>query len=142
MKIFISFDWTNDKHYRFLLNAWNNNPSFPIDFIDGSSPEINSWNITRIKAALTTKIRQAHCTLVIVGAEASKIHKDKQLIGYNNWLDFEIAKSKEAGNTLIGVKVNSRYTSPTELLGSFAIWAKSFERDPIVTAINEAKKRI
>jgi len=33
-RIFISFDYDNDKHYRYLLSAWAKNSNFSIDFYD------------------------------------------------------------------------------------------------------------
>lgn len=135
-KVFISFDYENDKHYKFLLEAWDKNPQFDFSFSDLSSKEINSWNIPTIKSVLSRKINEANYTLVIVGAEANKKHKDSLLIGYKNWQNFEVAKSKEWGNKLIGVKINSLYASPDELLNSGAKWALSFTQDAIIKALN------
>ena len=134
-KVFVSFDYENDKHYKFLLQAWDANPNFDFSFSDLSSQEINSWSISRIKAALTAKINQATYTLVIVGAEANKKHKDSYEIGYKNWLNFEVARSKQNGNKLVGVKINSNYSSPEELLGSGASWANSFSESAILNAL-------
>lgn len=136
--VFVSFDYENDKHYKFLLEAWDANPEFDFRFSDLSSQEINSWSVSRIKGALTTRINQASYTLVIVGKEASKRHKDWKEIGYKNWLNFEIAKSKENGNKLIAVKIDSEYESPEELLGAGAKWAMSFKQDSIIKALQDA----
>ncbi len=137
-KVFVSFDYENDKHYKFLLQAWDANPKFNFLFSDLSSNEINSWNIDRIKAALTRKINQATYTLVIVGKEANKRHKDWKKIGYKNWLNYEIAKSKENGNKLVAVKIDKSYESPEELLGAGASWAMSFTQDAILKALDKA----
>ncbi|WP_317327290.1 TIR domain-containing protein [Turicibacter sanguinis] len=136
MKIFVSFDFENDRHYKYLLEAWSKNPNFEITFDDKSSREINSWNISVVKGALSKKIKEADVTLVIVGAEANKLHKDYKEIGYRNWQNFEIARSKEYDNKLVGVKLNMNYESPTELLGSGAKWAYSFELEKIIRALN------
>jgi hypothetical protein len=138
-KIFVSFDYENDRNYKFMLNALSANPKFDFAFKDKSSAEINSSYIPTVKAALARKINEATYTLVIVGAEANKLHKDHIQIGYRNWQNFEIAKSKEYGNKLIGVKINSLYQSPEELLNSGASWARSFSVESIVNAIEEAK---
>jgi len=58
-KVFVSFDYDNDKHYKFLLEAWDANPDFDFKFSDLSSEEINSWAIPTVKDALTTKINAA-----------------------------------------------------------------------------------
>ena len=56
MKIFVSFDFDNDRHYKYMLNAWAANSDIDFSFNDGSTQEIQSWNISRIKAAITAKI--------------------------------------------------------------------------------------
>ncbi|CEO35445.1 Uncharacterised protein [[Clostridium] sordellii] len=33
-KIFVSFEYENDKHYKFLLQAWDKNPNFDFEFSD------------------------------------------------------------------------------------------------------------
>lgn len=137
-KVFVSFDWDNDKHYKFLLQAWDANPGFEFSFSDYSSTEINSWDIPTVKAALTRKINTATHTLVLVGKEANKKHADSVDIGYKNWLNFEVAKSKASGNKLIAVKLSSKNTSPDELLNSGASWAMSFARDTVLKALNNA----
>lgn len=65
--VFVSFDYDNDKHYKFLLEAWNKNPKFQFVFEDGTPQEIDSYNVGRIKAGLTSKIKEATHTLVIIG---------------------------------------------------------------------------
>lgn len=137
-KVFVSFDYDNDKHYKALLKAWDANPNFDFYFSDLSSNEINSFYIPTVKQALSKKINEANYTLVIIGKEANKPHKDKALIGYLNWINFEIAKSKEHGNKLVGVKINSSYTSPDEILYSGASWAMSFSQAAILKALNDA----
>jgi len=137
-KIFISFDWENDRHYRFLLSAWDANGDFSFSFSDQTSNEIKSYDIGRVKAALTAKINNATGTIVIVGKYANTRHKDWLEIGYGNWLDFEIARSKQNGNHLIAVKLNSLYTAPVELIGAGAEWANSFTEEAIVAAVERA----
>ncbi len=137
-KVFVSFDYEKDKHYKFLLEAWDANPEFDFSFSDLSSQEIDSWGIPRIKAALTRKINSATYTLVIVGKEANKKHADSEEIGYKNWLNYEIAKSKENSSKLVAVKISSTNESPEELLGSGAKWAMSFNQETIIKALEEA----
>jgi hypothetical protein len=137
-KLFISFDYENDKRYKFLLTALSNNRQFEIEFNDRSSGEINSENIPTVKAGLTRRINSATHTLVIVGEYANSFHKDWNKIGYKNWINFEIAKSKEARNKLIAVKIDRQYDSPEELLGLNASWAYAFDVDAITRAINNA----
>ncbi|CAC9988645.1 hypothetical protein [uncultured Gammaproteobacteria bacterium] len=137
-KVFVSFDWDNDKQYKFILEAWNANSGFEFSFNDYSSAEINSSDISTVKAALTRKINTATHTLVIVGKEANKKHTDSDKIGYKNWLNFEIAKSKDNGNKLVAVKLSSENESPEKLLDSGASLVIGFSEDKIIKALNDA----
>ncbi len=137
-RVFVSFDYENDRHYKFLMNAWDANEDFDFSFTDESSHEINSDNVGRVKAALTTRINAATHTLVIIGKEANKRHKDYQLIGYRNWINFETARSKTSKNKLIAVKIDREYESPEEIIGAGAAWAMSFNEAAIVKALNDA----
>lgn len=137
-KVFVSFDYDNDKHYKLLLKAWDANPEFDFVFSDLSASEIQSSSVAVVKQVLSKKVNSATYTLVIVGKEANKKHADSKEIGYKNWLNYEVAKSKEHKNKLVAVKISSTYTSPDELLGAGAKWAMSFKQDPIIKALNDA----
>lgn len=140
-KVFVSFDYENDKHYKFLLEAWDANPEFDFYFSDLSAKEIQSSSISTIKSALTTKINQATYTLVIVGQYANTQHKDHKEIGYKNWINFETARSKANRNKLVAIKLDKSYTSPDELLGANAEWAMSFTKEAIIKALEAAAKK-
>lgn len=137
-KVFVSFDYDNDKHYKYLLEAWNANPEFDFQFADKTPDEIDTNNVGRIKAALSAKIHQATHTLVLVGKEANKMHRHARLIGCRNWINFEIAKSKEYGNKLVAVKLDRLNESPEQLYNSNASWAMSFSQESIIRALEEA----
>lgn len=137
-KVFVSFDYENDRNYKFLLEAWDKNDDFDFVFSDHSSGEINSGDISRVKAALTQKINSANVSLVIIGEEANKLHRDCKEIGYRNWINFEVAKSIEARNSVVAVKLRSTYESPEEILGARASWAMSFTEESIIKALREA----
>jgi hypothetical protein len=111
-KVFVSFDYDNDKHYKALLKAWDANSNFDFYFSDLSSNEIDSNSVSVVKQALSRKINEANYTVVLIGKEANKQHKDHKEIGYKNWLNFEIAKSKEHKNELVGIKLDKTNGSP------------------------------
>jgi hypothetical protein len=137
-KVFVSFDYENDKRYYFLLKAWDANSDFEFSFSDYTSKEIQSDSVPVIKANLTKKINEATYTLVIVGAEANRRHKDAVEIGYKNWQNFEVAQSKANHNKLVGVKIDRSNESPDELLNSGVSWAFSFTQNSIIDALNKA----
>ena len=137
-RIFISFDYDNDRNYRYLLTALSQNPRSDIGFVDVTPGEIQSSDVARIKAVLTRKIRAATHTLVIVGEHANKRHPDHLQIGDRNWQWWEIEKSAEEDNSFIAVKIDRSNTSPDPLLGKNAKWALSYTVDSIYNAIEEA----
>ena len=134
-KIFVSFDFENDRSYKYTLNMWNANSNFEFTCNDKSPSEIQSWNIPTVKAVLSRKINEATHIVVIVGKEANKLHKDRMLIGYRNWQNFEVAKAKELGKHIIAVQLNSLYEYPEELKSCGAKRVYSFNHDDIVRAI-------
>ena len=137
-RIFISFDYEKDKIYKLLLEAWDRNSNFELSFTDNSSREIQSSDIGRVKAGLTSKINSANGTLVIVGKHCNDRHKDSKEIGYKNWQIFEIEQSKKNGNKMIAVKLDRQNEPPDELRNCDCKWAMSYNKDAILKALDEA----
>lgn len=135
---FVSFDYDHDRHYKYLLEAWDANPDFDFSFADRTPGEINSSNVGAIKAALTAKINSATHTLVIIGQYANSPHPKRDLIGFKNWINFEINRSKASRNKVVAIKIDRSYESPAELSGANASWAFAFEEQAILRALREA----
>jgi hypothetical protein len=137
MKVFISFDWDHDRDYRNLLSAFARNPKNDINFEDSTPGAIDTKEVGRVKAVLTTKIREATHTLVLIGQYANTRHHDSTEIGALNWQWWEIDKSKQEHNKLVAVKLAPAYATPAPLLGAGASWA-SYNVDSIAKALREA----
>jgi hypothetical protein len=137
-RIFISFDYDHDRNYRYLLKALAANPRSDIEFDDLTPEEIQTYDIGRIKAVLTRKIRDSTHTLVIIGAYANSFHPDRLKIGERNWQWWEIEKSADEGKKFIAVKINKSFESPNPLLGKNATWALSYSVPSIIKAIDNA----
>lgn len=137
-RIFISFDFDHDRQYRYLLSALDKNTNSAVAFEDYTPSAIDTDDMGRIKAALTTKIRQSTHTLVLVGKHANAKHRNSAKIGERNWIWWEIEKSKSEGKKLIAVKLEPSFESPKPLLNAGAVWARSFNVPAIVEAINKA----
>ena len=84
---------------------------------------------------MTTAIRKATHTLVIIGKHADSYHKDREEIGERNWQWWEIEKSAEEGNGFIAVKIRTENDWPTPLYGKRAKWANSYIVEAILRAI-------
>lgn len=137
-KVFVSFDYETDKQYKYLLEAWHANPKFDFSFSDRTPTEIQSNDIGRIKAALTAKINTATHTLVIVGQFANQPHRDRTAIGFKNWINFEINKSKESGNRIAAVRLKPHFEFPDELMNSTGRYIEGFADDNVTKILDEA----
>ena len=115
-KICISFDYENDKYSRNAIRLWNENENIDFDIIDKTPSEIDTYNISRIKGGLTSKISEANILLVISGDYINSPHKDKNEIGCINWQNWECKKALELGKKIILVRLHSYNSVPNELL--------------------------
>lgn len=132
----VSFDYSEDAKYRNLLKAWNENPNFDFNISDKTPDEINTEDYSRVKAVLTTRIKEANYLMVVVGKKSDTKHPRSTEIGEKNWQIWEIKKAKELGRKLVAVKIDNTYISPDELKNSGAAWAMSFSKDSIINALN------
>lgn len=135
-RIFISFDYDHDRHYRYLLSALKENPRSDLQFDDVTPRGIQSSNIAYVKSVLRQHIQDATHSLVVVGQHANSRHSDAVRIGERNWQWWEIEESVTARNKMVAVKIKREYDSPTPLLGVKAAWAFSFTVDSIIAAID------
>jgi hypothetical protein len=132
LKVFVSYDHSEDAHYKRLLQAWDANPDFDFEF-DSRGPDvaIDSKDAGVVKAALTARMKGATHLLVLVGAKSSK----------SSWMSWEIdrAKQSDVKLKLSAVKLGKDNETPSGLLGVGTSWATSFTRDRVVDALRGAK---
>lgn len=138
--VFVSFDYENDRHYKNLLTAWDANPNFSFLFKDKTPGEINSDDISRIKAGLTKKINESTYTLFIVGKHANQRHQNSNEIGFINWINFEALKSRENGNYLAVVKLDDSYEVPQKLVGSGYSYITGFSEQNVINVLNYSSR--
>jgi hypothetical protein len=130
-KVFVSYDHSEDAHYKRLLQAWDANPDFDFEFDSrGPNVPINSAAAATVKQSLARMMKSATHLLVLVG---EKSHE-------SNWMTWEIdrAKQPDIKLKLSAVKLAKANITPPGLLNSGTSWATSFERDRIVQALNAA----
>lgn len=129
-KVFISYDYDNDKTYKNLLVAWSKNEADHFKnftFEDGSTDvSVNSTDEAAIKRAISRRMAQCDVFLLLVGEETHQ----------SEWCNWEIDKAIDLGLVLVAVKINSSNTSPNGILGVGATWAKSFTFQAISSALN------
>ena len=134
-KVFVSFDYENDRLYKQALDMWDANKRFDFTFQSHTSSEIQSNDISRIKAVLTTKVKEATHVIVLVGKYANQIHPDTKLIGYRNWINFEVYQARFYKKKIVCVMLGSNNTLPEWLLGSGAKVVGSFNEKGIIEAL-------
>ncbi len=138
--VFVSFDWHNDRRYKHLLEAWDANTRFDFTFDDGTPDEIDTYNVGRIKGALTAKVNAATHTLVVVGQYANQRHRNATLIEYKNWINFEVARSIDARNRIVAVVLDRSYELPEELRHANYTTVHGFTESGIINGLNIAQQ--
>jgi hypothetical protein len=130
-RTFVSYDHSEDVHYKRLLQAWDANPEFEFDF-DSRGPDvaIDSTDSAAVKAALTAKMKTATHLLVLVGGKSAT----------SKWMNWEIVRAKQPDIKLrlAAVKLAKFNETPSGLLNCGVAWATSFDRDRIVEALRTA----
>lgn len=128
-RIFISFDYDKDKHYKNLLTAWDKNNLFDFAFYDGSvTVPVNSSQAGPIRRVISQRISDCTRVICIVGEETHK----------SDWVTWELEKAKEKGKKLVAVKTAKGNTTPAALYGAGATWALSFTFESIKKAIEDS----
>jgi hypothetical protein len=129
-KVFVSYHSAQeDTLHKNLLVAWSKNDSshFDIKFDDTSvGVSINSTNATYIKSVIKGKISESPVFLCLIGENTHN----------SDWVKWEIEKAVELKKKIVAVKIKNSYTSPTNIFGVGASWAKSFTYDSIKKAID------
>lgn len=127
MKVFISYDYDNDKHYKNLLLAWDANSEFDFSFYDESvDVSVDSEDASAIRRVISAKINNATYFLCLIGKQTHK----------SRWIDWEIKKAVELKKKLVAVKIDNSYISPEAILNVGASWAKTFTLDSIKNALS------
>ena len=128
-RIFISYDYDNDKHYKNLLVAWDSNNQFDLTFYDESvDGSVDSSDANYIKQVIKKRIQNATHFLCIIGKHTHR----------SGWVTWEIQTAHSLNRRLVAVKTDVDNTSPEAILNVGASWAKSFTFDSIKRAVDSA----
>ncbi|USN96812.1 MAG: TIR domain-containing protein [Candidatus Nomurabacteria bacterium] len=136
-KVFVSFDYEHDRIYKQALDMWDANKRFDFTFQSHTPNEIQSFNVGRIKAVLTTKVKEATHVIVLVGKYANQVHPDTKLIGFRNWINFEVYQARLYKKKIICVMLDNNNTLPEWLVNSGATLVRSFNEKDIIEALKK-----
>ena len=136
-KVFVSFDYENDAHYKRLLEAWSASTKFQFTFQDKTPQEIQSDAVDRVKAVLTTKVQQATHVLILVGKYANQVHPDAFKIGSTNWIHFECKQALAYKKKLVAVLLEPTNQVPSNVYGVQGIQVNSFNQAEIIAALSK-----
>lgn len=139
-KIFVSFDFEEDRNYKYTLNMWSSRTDFDFTMDDRSPREIQTDSVSVVKQVLSRKINEASTIIVIAGEQINKPHKDRYEIGYINWQNYEVAKAIELRKDIILVKLHPSSQCPEQLYGHYYVVAKNFTQEDILDALRTANK--
>jgi antiphage defense system Thoeris ThsB-like protein len=126
-KVFIGYDYDNDKAVKDRLLRWDANKEFDFSSYDQSfSVAVDSPGAAAIKRDLAARIGDASHFLYIVGKESYR----------SGWAAWEIRKAVELKKRLVAAKTDSTNNSPTAMQGVGASWSAVFNFDSIKQAID------
>jgi hypothetical protein len=99
-KLFISYDWEYEEHYRGVVALLNSDPLFKWDdySIPKTNPVLMSLHLPRsnrtIVRAIDERMKQADCAIFLAGVYATN----------SGWIQSEIEAAQEFGIPIIGVR--------------------------------------
>lgn len=125
-KVFISFDYDNDRHYKNLLVAWDKNDMFDFSFYGGSvTVPVDSDEAGPIRRVISQRISASPRFLCIVGKDTHE----------SGWVAWAFDKAVELKRKIMAVKTDRSNATPDNLLGVGASWVLSFTFDAIKKAL-------
>ncbi len=126
-KVFIGYDYDNDKAVKDRLLRWDANREFDFSSYDQSfGVAVDGPGAAAIKQDLAARIGDASHFLYIVGKESYR----------SGWAVWEIRKAVELKKRLVAAKTDSTNNSPTAMQGVGASWSTMFNFDSIKQAID------
>jgi MTH538 TIR-like domain (DUF1863) len=130
-RVFVSYDHSEDVHYKDLLRAWDANTEFDFEF-DLRSPNvpINSIEASVVQASLTKKMKESEYILIIIGEKSYS----------SKWMNWEINRARQPDTNLkfASVKIKPGNANPSGLPSNTAT-ATGFTLQGIISALDNAK---
>lgn len=129
--VFISYDFDNDKEYKNLIIAWDENDEFDFQVYDESvDVSVDSDDAVSIRRVISRRIKKSDVFLCLVGEHTHK----------SEWVEWEIEKADELDKDFAAVKIDRDNDTPDALYGKGAEWTYTFNFERVKEVINDAQK--
>jgi len=126
-KVFIGYDFDNDKASKDRLLGWDVDKEFDFASYDRAfDVAVDSAEAAAFKQDLAARLGDSSYFLCIVGKETY----------HSGWMAWEIRKAVELKKKLVAAKTDSTNNSPTAMQGVGASWSTTFNFDSIKKAMN------
>ena len=126
-KVFIGYDYDNDKAAKDRLLGGDTNKEFDFSSYDRSlDAAVDSEDAVAFQQDLAARISDSSHFLCIIGKETYR----------SGWMAWEIRKAVELKKKLVAAKTDSTNNSPTTMQGVGASWSTMFNFDSIKKAMN------
>ena len=126
-KVFIGYDYDNDKAFKDRLLRWDANREFDFSSYDQSfGVAVDGPGAAAIKQDLAARIGDASYFLYIVGKESYR----------SGWVVWEVRKAVELKKKLVAAKTDSINNSPSVLQRVGVSWSTMLNFDSIRQAID------
>ena len=125
-RVFIGYDYDNDKAAKDRLLGWDTNNEFCFSSYDRSfDVAVDSDEAVATKQDVAARIGDSIHFLRIVGKETYR----------SGWMAWEIRKAVELKKKLLAAKTDSTNNSPTAMQRVGASWITTFNFDSIKKAV-------
>lgn len=125
-KIFVSYHYAGDRHYKRLMTAWAANKSIELEYEDISTDlSISSENTAYIRRKISEAIRRCDVFVVLIGQRSHA----------SDWVNWEINKAKAFNKKIVAIKERRSFPSPKAILSAGAVWVYGFDQRKIKAAI-------
>jgi hypothetical protein len=137
-RVYVALDWARDSDRRAELESWGPESDWEFVFCNATAGEVTAENVEAVKATALQTLKTCRYTLVLVGEGANQRDRSSRLLGFRNWMNWEVEESISNRNRICAVKLEWMNTSPDTLANTHATWAQRFEKEFVLRALRDA----
>ena len=124
--IFISHAWKYNKHYRTIVDWFDDTPNFSWSNCSVPSHDgLPDRSTAGLKKGMTKQIRPAQIVIILGGMYAA----------HSDWIEYEISEAKRMDKTIIGVKPWGQERVPLVVQNASVCPVVGWNRASVVQAV-------